>query len=90
MALNYRGAIVSETDIMNIVGYDPTIRNGNVWGDPYTAFVGDINGRQDTTGYGVYWDPIARAARTWRNATAFTGWTSGQAAEQLAAFRTMA
>ena len=85
MALNYRGAIVSETDIMNIVGYDPTIRNGNVWGDPYTAFVGDINGRQDTTGYGVYWDPIARAARTWRNATAFTGWTSGQAAEQLAA-----
>ena len=85
MALNYKGATVSETDIMNIVGYDPTIRNGNVWGDPYTAFVGDINGRQDTTGYGVYWDPIARAAKTWRNATAFTGWTSAQAAEQLAA-----
>lgn len=74
MALNYKGAGTSEEAIMNIVGYDPTIRNGNIWGDPYSAFVGDINGRQDTTGYGVYWDPIARAANNWRRAEAFTGW----------------
>lgn len=85
MALNYKGAQVSEDDIMSIVGYDPTIRSGSTWGDPYQAFVGNINGSQNTTGYGVYWDPIARAARTWRNAEAFSGWTVSQLAGAIAA-----
>lgn len=84
MALRYKGAGVSEDDIMGIIGFDPTIRNGNIWGDPYNAFVGDINGRQNTTGYGVYWDPIARAANNWRRAEAFTGWSVSQVAGQIA------
>jgi uncharacterized protein YvpB len=84
MALNYRGAGVTEDNIMAIVGFDPTIRNGNIWGNPYKAFVGDINGREDTTGYGVYWDPIARAANIWRKAVAFTGWTTSQIAGAIA------
>jgi hypothetical protein len=37
-----------------------------VWGNPYQAFVGDINGKMLTTGYGVYWDPIARVGLRYR------------------------
>ncbi len=85
MALLYRGVKVSEDDIMSIVGYDPTIRNGNVWGDPYSAFVGSINGRQNTTGYGVYWDPIAKAANNWRSASAFSDWDVAKITAEIAA-----
>ena len=84
MALNYRGIGVSEDDIMARVGFDPTIRNDNIWGDPNNAFVGDINGRQNTTGYGVYWGPIANAANTWRSAAAFSGWSISQIAQAIA------
>ena len=83
MALAGKGVSVSEDEITNIIGFDPTIRSGNVWGDPYTAFVGDINGHQNTTGYGVYWDPIAKAANHWRSATAFSGWTPAQLASEI-------
>ena len=32
------------------------------WGDPYKAFVGDVNGYEpDFTGYGVYYPPIVAA-----------------------------
>lgn len=84
MALNYRGVGVSEDDIMARIGYDPTIRNGNIWGDPNNAFVGDINGRQNSTGYGVYWGPIARAANSWRPTSAFSGWSVSQIAQAVA------
>ncbi len=84
MALNYRGVGVTENDIMARIGYDPTIRNGNIWGNPNNAFVGSINGRQDTTGYGVYWQPIARAANVWRSAIAFSGWSPSQIAGAIA------
>lgn len=74
MALTYRSLSVTETNIMDIVGFDPTVHSGNVWGNPNVAFVGDINGKQDTSGYGVYWDPIAKAADYYRpGSTAFSG-----------------
>lgn len=85
MALAGKGVRVTESDIMARVGYDRTPHRGDVWGDPYLAFVGDINGRQNTTGYGVYGDPIAKAANGWRPAEAFTGWTSAQIAKEIAA-----
>lgn len=72
MALANKGVKVSETQIMNLVGYDPTPHKNGIWGDPYQAFVGNIDGKQNTTGYGVYWDPIARAARQWRPARVIT------------------
>ncbi|MBI3963870.1 MAG: Ig-like domain-containing protein [Candidatus Kerfeldbacteria bacterium] len=84
MALAGKGVFVSETDIMNRVGYDPTPHVGDTWGDPYTAFVGNIDGRQNTTGYGVYWDPIARAGDAWRPSEAFTGWTTSLVAAEVA------
>ncbi|MFA6511815.1 MAG: Ig-like domain-containing protein [Patescibacteria group bacterium] len=85
MALAGKGVSVSETDIMNIVGYDSTPHSGSTWGDPYLAYVGNIAGRQNTTGYGVYWDPIAKAAKHWRGSSeAFTGWNITQLTQELA------
>jgi len=66
MALAGKGKSVSEQQILNYIGFDRTPRRRGVWGDPNQAFVGDIAGRQNITGYGVHWDPIARAAKKWR------------------------
>ena len=72
MALTAKGIRVTETQIMKRIGYDPTRRRNGVWGDPDQAFVGDINGKQNTTGYGVHWAPIERAADVWRPSTVLT------------------
>mgnify|MGYP001566575336 CR=1 FL=1 len=74
MALNGKGIYVSEEDIMRKIGYDQTPHKGNIWGDPYQAYVGDIGGKICDTGYGVYWEPVAKAANNWRKAEAFSGW----------------
>lgn len=59
MALNFKGVNVSEDDLIPKVGFDKTPHNGNIWGNPYTAFVGNISGRQMVDGYGVYWGRAA-------------------------------
>jgi uncharacterized protein YvpB len=74
MALNGKGVYVSEEDIMRKIGYDQTRHKGNIWGDPYQAYVGDIDGKICETGYGVYWEPVAKAAQNFREAEAFSGW----------------
>lgn len=74
MALSYRGVNVSEATLIEAIGVDPTPKGGGVWGNPHIAFVGDIDGRQPSTGYGVYWQPIAQAAQAYRTASWFTGW----------------
>lgn len=86
MALAYKGVSVSEGMIMSYVGYNTTgARQGTIWGDPYLGFVGDIDGHQNTTGYGVYWDPIAAAGGHWRSTEAFTNWTTEQILTAIAA-----
>ncbi len=85
MALAGHGVRTTERRIMNVVGYDRTPHRGRVWGDPDKAFVGNIAGRQNTTGYGVYWAPIARAADRWRDGTSFTDWTPTQLAQAIEA-----
>ena len=73
MALAYRGINVSEETLINAIGFDPTPKKDGVWGNPHLAFVGDIDGHQPSTGYGVYWQPIATAAQKYRTARWFTG-----------------
>jgi hypothetical protein len=55
------------------------VSGGNVqqWGDPYTSFVGNVYGSEPNfSGYGVYYPPVAAAARQYgANAVAGTGWT---------------
>ncbi|MCZ2845886.1 MAG: Ig-like domain-containing protein [Candidatus Bathyarchaeota archaeon] len=84
MALRYKGIGASENQIMNYVGIDSSPRQGNIWGDPYNIYVGSLNGRQNTTGYGVYWGPIARAAKVWRPASkSFSGWGVSDLTKEL-------
>lgn len=83
MALNYRGANVSEDEIIPHVGQDPTQKNGDIWGDPNKAFVGNIAGTQMVNGYGVHWAPIAKAARNYRPAQDFQGWNISQLTHEL-------
>ncbi len=85
MGLNYKGAGVSEGDILARIPTDPSPRVGNIWGNPNTEFVGNIDGAQDTTGYGVYWGPIAAAGAAWRPTQAFSGWGAGNLAAEIAA-----
>src|SRR3989344_4407835 len=74
MTLAYRGIQKTEEELLSKVGFDPTEHIGNVWGNPYERFVGNVDGRQMTTGYGVYWGPIARVAKEFTNSQSFEGW----------------
>ncbi len=86
MALAYRGISASEMDILTHVGYNPRPRDTatNSWDNPYDMFVGDVNGTQNSTGYGVYGPPIAAAAHAYgRGAAAYSGVTANFIAGQV-------
>lgn len=84
MALAYKGVHASEDQILSYTGVDPVPRQDNIWGDPYIIYVGDIMGKQNSTGYGVYWEPIAKAARVWRsNSEAFTNWNISHLTKEI-------
>lgn len=74
MALTGKGTFISEEEITEKIGYDLTPRKRDVWGDPYKIYVGDINGKMCQTGYGVYWEPVAKVAQEFRSAEAFSNW----------------
>jgi uncharacterized protein YvpB len=65
MALAYRGHWFSQSYLFQFEHADtrPAVKDarGNVlqWGNPFTNFVGNVNGREfDASGYGVYYPPI--------------------------------
>jgi uncharacterized protein YvpB len=67
MALAYEGIASSDQAILDIVGADlnrATFVNGALrWGDPYVAFVGNVNGSEIAlTGYGMYYPTVVKAA----------------------------
>jgi uncharacterized protein YvpB len=82
MALFVPGSDVSENWILSQMGADlrraVVDQFGDVlrWGNPYQTFVGNVNGLDyNATGYGVYYPPIAMAARrAGRSALAKEGW----------------
>ncbi len=65
MALAYKGkSIGSDMTILKQIGYDPRPLKKGVWDDPEQQFVGDVHGNQGKgTGWGVYAQPVAKAAR---------------------------
>lgn len=68
MALAYRGFNISQDAILGAMPDDPRSgyfdATGLRWGDPYTAFVGSVDGSTSNhTGYGVYFPPIVSAAQ---------------------------
>lgn len=75
MALRYRGISIGEQTIIDAIGFDPTPKKNGIWGDPDVAFVGDIDGQQPGTGYGVNAAPIAKAGSAYRTTRAFKNGT---------------
>jgi uncharacterized protein YvpB len=84
-ALQYRGLSISQEQVFSQLPLDlqpAVVEQGRLvaWGDPYTAFVGNVNGSEEAyTGYGVYYPPIAQVAEN-QGFTAVQGggwsWTS--------------
>lgn len=68
MVLNFYGVPVMESQLINKLPFDPTPRQGDMWGDANQGFVGNINGTMMGTGYGVHWQPIATLAKQWKKA----------------------
>jgi uncharacterized protein YvpB len=66
MALSGTGLNIPESDLIAALNFDRTPRANGIWGDPYTGFVGDIDGQMMGDGYGVYWDPVARVGLKYR------------------------
>jgi uncharacterized protein YvpB len=66
MALGAVGINLPESELIAALPVDRTPRQNGTWGNPYQAFVGDIDGKMLQTGYGVYWDPIARVGQRYR------------------------
>ncbi|QQS19328.1 C39 family peptidase [Candidatus Saccharibacteria bacterium] len=66
MALAYYGVGTSDDEILGRIGYAPQPRDTatNTWQDPNVEFVGDVNGKINVTGWGVYAGPVARAAQS--------------------------
>lgn len=76
IALGYRGVNLSTDAVHAALPKDNTPYNENngnpIWGNPYSGFVGDING--DSKGYGIYWGPISAFISKYRKSEAKTGW----------------
>jgi uncharacterized protein YvpB len=92
-ALAARGTQVTQDWILAQMGADrrPALTDGQGavlrWGNPYTAFVGDVDGSEPrATGYGVYWPPIAAAAKAaGRTAVGGEGWKAADIYAHLSA-----
>ncbi|MFD8752410.1 C39 family peptidase [Kitasatospora sp. NPDC059577] len=70
MVLAARGVQVGDQAVLARIGVDRVHYqvgvSGPLSGDPYRAFVGDPNGSEAAgTGYGVYYPPVAQAARSY-------------------------
>ena len=88
MALTYRNASPGQSTLIEVMGFDntPIQRKGNnvtVWGDPNSAFVGNIYGSQYVNGYGIYWDALARVSSIFEKSAAFTGWSLSQILDEV-------
>jgi uncharacterized protein YvpB len=93
MGLAYYGHYYSQDALFAYENADlrrPVVSNGRVvqWGDPYTNFVGDVNGSETAlTGYGVYYPVILSIARShgMPNAYGGEGFSSATIYAELAA-----
>ncbi|MCW1892636.1 MAG: C39 family peptidase [Candidatus Uhrbacteria bacterium] len=68
------GVDVTEQTLWSQIAKDPTPRrrltDGMIaWGDPRKGFVGKVTGRQPTTGYGVFLEPLMEVASRYASTT---------------------
>ncbi len=92
VALQSMGFGVSQKWVFDHLPQDPraaVLSGGHPlhWGDPNTAFVGNVDGSETHfTGYGVYEAPIAAVARlAGATAVGHTGWTASQIEDEVRA-----
>lgn len=91
VALASKGIRVTQQQIFERLPLDPraplTESDGQPtqWGDPYKAFVGNVQGEEsDLSGYGVYFPPIAAVAtELGARADGRTGWTVGAIEDEI-------
>jgi uncharacterized protein YvpB len=67
MALTHQGIYLSQGQILAEMGADlrPQYRDAHGilrWGNPYSTFVGDVNGIENVTGWGANYPPLVWAA----------------------------
>lgn len=84
MALQVHDISVSERELISQLAFDPTPKGSGIWGDPYTGFVGKIDGRMLVDGYGVYWDPIAAVGNKYAVASVMKNGSPSQLARAIA------
>ncbi len=67
MALALYGISTTDDEVLSRVGYAPQLRDTatNTWQDPNEMFVGNVDGVESVTGWGVFARPIARVARSY-------------------------
>jgi uncharacterized protein YvpB len=92
VALQIKGIALSQNWVFAQLPKDPRIalvsRDRPVtWGDPYAAFVGNVDGSETSyTGYGVYYPPIAAVAESaGAAAVGHSGWTTAQIEAEVGA-----
>ncbi len=86
IALVYKRVNISESSLLDQVGYDstPLDVNNNIWGNPNRGFVGTLSGQPKGNGCGAHWDPVAKAAANHRPVEVKTGWNTQGIAQELA------
>lgn len=84
MALGVHDIDVSEAELISRLPFDPTPKGNGIWGDPNVGFVGRINGSMLRTGYGVYWDPIAKVGNHYTDTEVLRHSSASQLARHIA------
>lgn len=83
MALDFQGLNIKESELIENLQFDSTARKNGIWGDPYTGFVGDIDGKMGVTGYGVYWQPVSDVANKYTYSEVIENATVQELAQHL-------
>lgn len=73
MTLAYRGIQTNDMDILQKIGYAPREKDliNDIWDDPHVMFVGNAS-KDEGSGYGVYAEPVALAAKKFGREAAYT------------------
>lgn len=85
MLLAYRGIKKTEDELIAQTPFDKTPHVGDIWGDPDTGFLGDVNGIWFGTGYGAYHPVISAVLNKYRPTETHVGWDIKSLATELKA-----
>jgi uncharacterized protein YvpB len=69
------GVDIPESDILAALPRDPTTKRwdpvlGTIWGDPDKGYVGNVDGRMPSSGYGVFPGPLSAAVNRYASSSA--------------------